>query len=218
MQTRVEFLNSKICVPYQQALEVMQNRVKGIIEGTAEQALWFLEHSELYTAGTGANDNDLLQPDKFPVHKTGRGGKYTYHGPGQRVAYIMLDLKRIHDGAPDLKKFVRQIENWVIESLAEFDIKGETHADRVGIWVTNSDGQEEKIAAIGIRMQKWVSYHGVAININTNLDDYAGIVPCGLSEHGVTSLHKLGKLIRMEAFDKVITEKFTQVFNVELVG
>lgn len=218
MQTRVEFLNSKICVPYQQALEVMQNRVKGIIEGTAEQALWFLEHSELYTAGTGANDNDLLQPDKFPVHKTGRGGKYTYHGPGQRVAYIMLDLKRIHDGAPDIKKFVRQIENWVIESLAEFDIKGETHADRVGIWVTNSDGQEEKIAAIGIRMQKWVSYHGVAININTNLDDYAGIVPCGLSEHGVTSLHKLGKLIRMEEFDKVITEKFTQVFNVELVG
>ncbi len=218
MQSRVEFLNSKICVPYQQALEVMQNRVKGIIEGTAEQALWFLEHPQLYTAGTGANDNDLLQPDKFPVHKTGRGGKYTYHGPGQRVAYIMLDLKKIHDGAPDIKKFVRQIENWVIESLAEFGIKGETHPGRVGIWVTNSDGQEEKIAAIGIRMQKWVSYHGIAININTNLDDYDGIVPCGISEHGVTSLHKLGKLISMEEFDKVIAAKFAQVFNVELVG
>lgn len=195
----------------------MQNRVKGIIEGTEEQALWFLEHSQLYTAGTGANDNELLQPEKFPVHQTGRGGKYTYHGPGQRIAYIMLDLKRIHTGAPDIKKFVRQIETWVIESLAEFGIRGETHPGRVGIWVTTAEGKEEKIAAIGIRVQKWVSYHGIAININTNLDDYDGIVPCGIKEYGITSLHKLGKVISMEEFDKVMTAKFTQIFNVELV-
>lgn len=215
MLEKVEFLKSAVNIDYLQALDFMQRRVAGIIEGRENQALWFLEHPQLYTAGTGSNDNELLHPKKYPVYQAGRGGKYTYHGPGQRVAYVMLDIKKIHNNRPDLKKFVYQLETWLIDSLAEFGVKGETRAGRVGIWVKNPDDSEDKIAAIGIRVQKWVSFHGVAINVNTNLSDYDGIVPCGISEHGVTSLQKLHKNVSIDEFDAVLKKCFAKVFNIE---
>lgn len=173
-------------VDYEDAIAVMEQRVADIRAGTADEMLWFLEHPPLYTGGTSAKAEDLLEA-RFPVYQTGRGGQYTYHGPGQRVVYVMLDLKK-RQRVPDIKKFVWQLEEWIIRALARFDITGARRAGRVGIWTVQPDGREAKIAALGVRVRHWVSYHGIAINVAPDLSHFGGIVPCGISEHGVTSM------------------------------
>ena len=175
-------------VEYEEALDFMDRRVAAIHEGSAEDMVWLLEHPSLYTAGTSAKDTDLLEPH-FPVFETGRGGEYTYHGPGQRIAYVMLNLRK-HQKHPDLKQYVCNLENWVIKTLEGFDIKGERREGRVGIWVDTEDG-DKKIAAIGVRVRRWVTLHGISINVNPDLSHYEGIVPCGISDAGVTSMYEL---------------------------
>ncbi len=182
------FLSQPELVDYETAISEMEMRVDGIRAGMAEEAVWLLEHPPLYTAGTSAKAEDLLNP-RFPVYQTGRGGQYTYHGPGQRVAYVMIDLKK-RQAEPDIKKYVWQLEEWIILTLADFGVKGERRAGRVGIWVTHKN-TENKIAAIGVRVRHWVTYHGISININPNLDHFNGIIPCGIKEFGVTSFEKL---------------------------
>lgn len=197
-------------VEYPDALSFMDERVAGIYEGSVQECVWFLEHPPLYTAGTSAKGADLLD-ERFPVYEAGRGGEHTYHGPGQRVAYVMVDLKK--RGAPDIKKYVRDLEEWIIQTLAEFDIQGERRCGRVGIWVVMPDGSEKKVAAIGVRVRHWITLHGISININPDLSHFDGIVPCGISEHGVTSLADLGKNIEYQAFDAVLQEKFLGIFT-----
>ena len=178
---------------YEDALTFMEVRVDAISKGTAEECIWLLEHPPLYTAGTSAQIEDLVDPDRFPVYEAKRGGQYTYHGPGQRVAYVMLDLNQ---RGKDVRQFVQKLEHWVIDTLDSFNIKGEIREGRVGVWVTRPEkpltvtGQpaEDKIAAIGIRLRKWVSFHGISINVEPDLEHFSGIVPCGITEHGVTSL------------------------------
>ncbi|VAV94388.1 Octanoate-[acyl-carrier-protein]-protein-N-octanoyltransferase, partial [hydrothermal vent metagenome] len=177
---------------------------------TAPELVWLLEHPPLYTAGTSADSRDLISPDRFPVYETGRGGQYTYHGPGQRVAYVMLDLSK---RARDVRKYVHNLEQWVIDTLAAFDVIAERRAGRVGVWVTRSDGREEKIAAIGVRVRKWVTYHGICINVAPDLDHYSGIVPCGISEHGVTSLSDLGRNVTMEEVDAALKQTWGKNFG-----
>ncbi len=214
MKLNIDLLKNDTLVDYKFALDFMKQKVKSIQEGSANSMLWLLEHPPLYTAGTGANDNEILvDKPQFPIYETGRGGKHTYHGPGQRIAYIMLDLKKAHDNKPDLKLFVKQIQNWVINSLARINIQSFTRDDRVGVWVNTSDGNEEKIAAIGIRVEKYVSYHGVAINIMPNMSHYKDIVPCGIKDYGVTSMEKLGLEMSMDEFDKILIEEFQNVFG-----
>lgn len=196
-------------VDYEPAVKAMEERVAAIRAGSADEMVWLLEHPPLYTAGTSARPSDLLQP-RFPVYETGRGGEFTYHGPGQRVAYVMLDLKK-RQSVPDIKKYVWQLEEWIIRSLAHFDIKGERRAGRVGIWVDTPSG-EQKIAAIGVRIRHWVGYHGIAINMNPDLSHFDGIVPCGLREFGVTSLHRLGRPVEMAELDRVLQLEFSKVF------
>ncbi|MBO0663018.1 lipoyl(octanoyl) transferase LipB [Jiella sp. MQZ9-1] len=203
--------------PYDAALEAMERRVADIAEGGAEEAVMLVEHPPLYTAGTGASDGDLLDR-RFPVHMTGRGGQYTYHGPGQRVAYVLLDLKRRQ---PDVRAFVAALEAWLIATLAEFQIVGERREDRVGVWVQrperapapNGAVAEDKVAAIGIRLRKWVSFHGVALNVDPDLDHFSGIVPCGIRGHGVTSLADLGILVQMPEVDGVLRQTFERIFG-----
>ena len=197
-------------VQYPDALSVMEGRVAAIREGEAGDLLWLLEHPALYTAGTSAKAADLLNP-QFPVFDTGRGGQYTYHGPGQRVGYLMLDLKK-RQQSPDIKKYVCDLEEWVIRSLAHFDVIGERRAGRVGIWVHTPSG-EKKIAAIGVRIRHWVTYHGISVNLNPDLTHFGGIVPCGISEFGVTSLHDLEKKISMADLDRALTAEFKTVFG-----
>ena len=190
----MEFKSAAQPVAYEDALAEMEARVAAIRNGEAAELVWFLEHPPLYTAGTSAKDSDLVAP-RFPVYRTGRGGQYTYHGPGQLVAYVMLDVKK-RQKEPDLKDYIRRLEAWIIRSLADFGIKGERRDGRVGIWVVLPDGSEKKIAAIGVRVRNWVAYHGLSLNIDPDLSHYGGIVPCGISEHGVTSMAKLlGKTI-----------------------
>jgi lipoyl(octanoyl) transferase len=205
----MEILISHHSVLYKEALQFMEARVAGIHAGTAEEAVWLLEHPPLYTAGTSAKAADLLNP-RFPVFETGRGGEYTYHGPGQRVAYVMLDLKN-RQQAPDLKKYIWQLEEWIIRSLAQFDIRGERRAGRVGIWVVTPEG-EQKIAAIGVRIRHWITFHGVSINVNPDLSHFDGIVPCGLSGYGVTSLRALRKPGSLEALDRALQSSWDDVF------
>ena len=197
-------------VQYPDALSIMEGRVAAIREGAADDLLWLLEHPPLYTAGTSAKAADLLNP-QFPVFDTGRGGQYTYHGPGQRVGYLILDLKK-RQQSPDIKKYVCDLEEWVIRSLAHFDVIGERRAGRVGIWVVTPGG-EKKIAAIGVRIRHWVSYHGISVNLNPDLSHFGGIVPCGISEFGVTSLHDLGKKISMADLDRALVTEFGDVFG-----
>lgn len=180
----------------------MEAKVADIIEGKSPEEIWLLEHKPVYTAGTSAVESDLIESN-FPVHKVGRGGKYTYHGPGQRIVYLMLDLKK-HYSPPDLKKFVCDLEQWVIDSLKEVGVESFRRAGRVGIWCFDKQGNEAKIAAIGIRVRKWVSFHGISININPDLSHFSGIIPCGIPEFGVTSLQQLGVKIGMEEFDKAL--------------
>jgi lipoyl(octanoyl) transferase len=211
---RVEWRISTTPVDYLAAVETMERRVAEIRNGTAAELVWLLEHPPLYTAGTSARDEDLLDPGRLPVHRTGRGGRYTYHGPGQRIAYVTLDLRR---RGQDVRCYVHQLEEWVIRTLAHFGVCGERRAGRVGIWVAQNAGREEKIAAIGVRVRQWVTYHGVALNIEPDLENYRGIIPCGIAEHGVTSLAKLGVATRMEQVDTALRATFDEVFGGVLV-
>ncbi len=196
-------------VPYPEALAAMEARVAAIRAGTAPELVWLLEHPPLYTAGTSAQDGDLLAPDRFPVYRTGRGGQYTYHGPGQRVGYVMVDLKRRN---PDVRAYVHSLEEWLIRTLARFQVKGERREGRVGIWVER-DGFEKKIAAIGVRVRQWVTFHGVALNVDPDLSHFAGIVPCGLAQYGVTSLVDLGLPVTMADVDLALREAWDEVFE-----
>ena len=203
---------------YEAAVAFMEARAEAIRAGTAPELVWLVEHPPLFTAGTSADPADLVTPDRFPVFATGRGGQYTYHGPGQRVAYVMLDLKRRR---PDVRAFVAALEDWIIATLDRFNIKGERREDRVGVWVVRPDRPplpdgspaEDKIAAIGIRLRKWVSFHGISINVEPDLSHYAGIVPCGIAEHGVTSLVDLGLPVTMDDLDVALKAAFADVFG-----
>lgn len=206
----MEWIVSDTPQDYETAVSAMEERVGAIRAGTADDLVWLLEHPPLYTAGTSADPADLLTA-RFPVFQTGRGGEYTYHGPGQRVAYVMIDLKK-RQQAPDIKKYVCQLEEWVIRSLAHFGIKGERRDGRIGIWVVTPSG-EKKIAAVGVRIRHWVTYHGVAINVHPDLTHFGGIIPCGIREYGVTSLQDLGKPIPMNEFDAVLKQEFEGVFG-----
>ncbi len=203
---------------YDEAVSFMEARVAAIAAGKADECVWLLEHPPLYTAGTSAKTEDLTDPDRFPVYPSKRGGQYTYHGPGQRVIYVMLNVgKRGHD----VRRFVQQLETWVIAALAEFNIKGEIREGRVGVWVRRNDKPltvsgapaEDKIAAIGIRLRKWISYHGISINVEPNLEHFSGIVPCGIDEHGVTSFVDLGLPVTMADVDVALQRTFDQVFS-----
>lgn len=210
----MEWRISEGLVDYAAALQQMEARVEAIRHQEAPELVWLLEHPPLYTAGTSAQAGDLLQPDRFPVYATGRGGQYTYHGPGQRVAYAMLDLK--NRGA-DVRRYVCDLEEWIIRTLARFNLRGERRAGRVGIWVAH-DGREDKIAAIGVRVRRWVTFHGISINVDPDLSHFGGIVPCGIHETestplGVTSLAALGYLISMPEFDMALRGAFEEVFG-----
>jgi len=188
----------------------MKTRAAAIAAGDATELIWLLEHPPLYTAGTSASPADLVAPNKFDVFETGRGGQYTYHGPGQRVGYAMLDLRK---RGRDVAAFVRGLEQWIIDALANFDVEAERKCGRVGVWVTHEDGREEKIAAIGVRLKKWVSFHGISINVDPNLSHFAGIVPCGISEHGVTSLAALERGASMADVDAALMASFETIFG-----
>lgn len=201
--------------PYGDAVALMEARVAAIRAGDAAELVWLVEHPPLYTGGTSARSADLLDPDRFPIHPTGRGGEYTYHGPGQRVVYVMLDLNR---RGRDVRRFVRGLEEWLIITLARFGVEGERRDGRVGIWVDRGlhggiPGMEQKIAAIGVRLRHWVSYHGVAVNIAPDLGHYAGIVPCGISEYGVTSLADLGIEASIQDVDAALKSAFAEIFE-----
>jgi lipoyl(octanoyl) transferase len=204
---------SDALVSYPIAMEAMEARVGQIAAGEKPECVWLLEHPPLYTAGTSAAPSDLKDPDRFDVYEAGRGGQYTYHGPGQRIAYVMLDLKR---RSPDVRQFVAAVEQWTIGTLKRFNIEGERRDDRVGVWVARpgtAHATEDKIAAIGIRIRKWVTFHGMAINVEPDLEHYQGIVPCGVSEHGITSFHQLGHLASMAEVDQVLREEFETIFG-----
>ena len=207
----VEWRVSDRPVPYEGALAAMDARVDAIARAAVPELVWLLEHPPLYTAGTSAREEDLLDAQRLPVYRTGRGGRYTYHGPGQRVAYVMLDLRR---RGQDVRCHVHQLEEWMIRTLARFDVLGERRAGRVGIWVVRPDGGEDKIAAIGVRVRRWVTYHGVALNVAPELDHYRGIIPCGIAEHGVTSLAALGVAATMAEIDAALRATFGEVFDV----
>ena len=199
-------------VSYPQALEFMEQRVAAIRAGQADECVWLLEHPPLYTAGTSAKPEDLLWADRFPVYQAGRGGQFTYHGPGQRVAYVMLDLRR---RGSDIRAFVCQLEEWLIQTLGRFGVKGERRDGRVGIWVDRGMGREDKIAAIGVRVRHWVSFHGIALNLDPNLEHFHGIIPCGIRQHGVTSLWDLGLTPTMEEVDSALIAAWRDVFGQE---
>ncbi|MGY6646433.1 MAG: lipoyl(octanoyl) transferase LipB [Salinarimonas sp.] len=209
----IDWVVSEGLVDYEEAVTAMEARVARIAAGEARECIWLLEHPPLYTAGTSARESDLVARERFPVHASGRGGQYTYHGPGQRVAYVMLDLNR---RAPDLRRYVSALEAWLIGTLAQFNIRGERREDRVGVWVRRPDkgpSVEDKIAAIGIRVRRWVSFHGVSLNVEPDLDHFTGIVPCGITEHGVTSLVDLGYPVTMPEVDAVMRAEFEAIFG-----
>jgi len=216
-QNGVEWHVSTGLVPYPEAVAAMVARAERIASGDAAEAIWLLEHPPLYTAGTSAKPADLTDPDRFPVYTSKRGGQYTYHGPGQRVIYVMLDVGR---RGRDLRRFVQQLEAWVIATLDQFNVTGEIREGRVGVWVTRDDkpltgsGQppEDKIAAIGIRLRKWISFHGISINVEPDLSHFSGIVPCGITEHGVTSLVDLGLPVTMADLDVALRRCFDAAF------
>jgi lipoyl(octanoyl) transferase len=209
----VEWVITEGHVDYQQAVAEMEARVAAIANGDAPERVWLLEHPPLYTAGTSALDEDLIEPSRFPVFRSGRGGQFTYHGPGQRVAYVMLDLNR---RTPDLRRFVAALEAWLIGTLAAFNIRGERREDRVGVWVRrpdNGDHAEDKIAAIGIRVRHWVTFHGISLNVEPDLSHFSGIVPCGVRGQGVTSLVDLGIPVTMPEADTALRAAFEEVFG-----
>ena len=213
----VEWTHLPGLAPYAQTLAAMEARVAAISAGSAPEAVWLLEHPPLYTAGTSAKAADLTQPDRFPVHVAGRGGQYTYHGPGQRVVYVMLDLNR---RGRDVHAFVQHLEGWIIDTLAAFNVRGERRTGRVGVWVVRPDRAgpggapaEDKVAAIGVKLRRWVSFHGISINVEPDLGHFDGIVPCGIKGHGVTSLVDLGLPVTMADFDVALKEAFGRHFG-----
>jgi len=213
----VEWTVAERPVPYPEAVAAMEARVEAVLSGRAPEQVWLLEHPTLYTAGTSARPEDLLWPDRFPVYPTRRGGEFTYHGPGQRVAYAVLDLNR---RGRDVRAYVWQLEEWVIRALAAFNVAGERRTGRVGVWVVwpdrvQPDGTpvEDKIAAVGVRVRRWVAFHGVAVNVEPDLGHFAGIVPCGIRGHGVTSLVDLGLPVTMHDLDHALRVAFTEVFG-----
>jgi lipoyl(octanoyl) transferase len=198
-------------VPYPAAVAVMERRVQAIADGAASELVWLLEHPPLYSAGVSAKPIDLLAPDRFPVFQSGRGGQFTYHGPGQRVAYAMLDLRA---RGRDTRAFVSGLEAWIVSALARVGVNGETRSDRVGVWVRRGGGaREDKIAAIGVKLRRWVSFHGVSVNVAPDLGHFTGIVPCGISDHGVTSLADLGMAADMGVFDDALAAAFGDIFG-----
>ncbi|HEY1708667.1 MAG TPA: lipoyl(octanoyl) transferase LipB [Rhizomicrobium sp.] len=204
----LEWVVSDTLVPYPEAVARMEERAASIADGTAPELVWLLEHPPIYTAGTSAKDADLIDA-RFPVFKTGRGGQFTYHGPGQRVGYVMVNLK--HRG-PDVRRYVHDLEEWLIRTLAHFNVKGERREGRVGIWVTRGGGREDKVAAIGVRVRRWVTFHGVSLNVDPDLSHFDGIVPCGIREHGVTSLNDLGLPVTLADVDVAMKTAFAEVF------
>jgi lipoyl(octanoyl) transferase len=211
----IEWRISPGLVPYPDAVAAMEARVAAIADGKADELIWLLEHPPLYTAGTSAKADDLLAPNRFPVFPTGRGGQFTYHGPGQRVGYVMMDLRRRGN---DVRRFVRDLEEWLIKTLAQFNVRGERREGRVGIWVARKGGREDKIAALGIRVRRGVSYHGVSFNVDPELEHFSGIVPCGIAEHGVTSLTDLGLTATMADVDVALRVAFEDVFGAAVVA
>jgi lipoyl(octanoyl) transferase len=212
INAKIKFKTSNKPVDYKEAVEFMESYVAEISAGNQPELIWLTSHQPVYTAGISAKDEDLLRND-IPVHKTNRGGKHTYHDDGMRIIYVMLNLKNAFaPHQPDVAKFVEMLENWVIAVLARLEIKGEIKKNRVGIWVECEDKSEKKIAAMGIKIRKWISYHGIAININPDLEGFKGIVPCGLKDFGVTSVVDLGKAISFEEIDEIIKEEFFKIF------
>ncbi len=216
----VEWIASPDLVDYDLAVREMEARATAIATGDADEAIWLLEHPPLYTAGTSAKREDLTDPDRFPVHDTKRGGQYTYHGPGQRVAYVMLNVGK---RGRDVRRFVQGLEHWVIATLDQFNVKGEIREGRVGVWVARDDKPltatgakpEDKIAAIGVRLRKWISFHGLSINVEPDLEHFTGIVPCGIAEHGVTSLVDLGLPVTLEDVDVALKKTFPTVTELQ---
>ncbi|MBL1434778.1 MAG: lipoyl(octanoyl) transferase LipB [Rhodobacteraceae bacterium] len=214
----VEWLISKGLTPYPEALAHMESRVNAILAGTAEEQVWLVEHPPMFTAGTSANKADLKAPDMFDVFESRRGGEYTYHGPGQRVAYVMLDLNK---RGKDVRAYVGKLEAWVISTLADFNVQAGSRKGRVGVWVNRPerpalpDGRvsEDKIAAIGVRIRRWVTFHGISINVEPDLSHYSGIVPCGIADYGVTSLIDLGIPVTMDDLDAALKRRFADVFS-----
>ncbi|MEP3889603.1 MAG: lipoyl(octanoyl) transferase LipB [Hellea sp.] len=206
----VEWRASQDLVLYPDAVAHMETRARDVAAGDAREQIWLLEHPALYSAGTSAKASDLVDPERFDVFESGRGGQYTYHGPGQRVGYVMLDLRK---RGRDVAAFVRGLEQWIIDSLADLGVTAERRCGRVGVWVVLPDGSEAKIAAIGVRLKKWVSFHGISINVNPDLSHFAGIVPCGIQEHGVTSLDALGNIANMAALDEALKVNFERLFG-----
>ena len=209
----VEWVVAPGYVPYEDAVAEMEARVAAIAAGEAAERVWLLEHPPLYTAGVSAKDEDLIDAERFPVHRTGRGGQFTYHGPGQRVAYVMLDLTQ---RGRDVRGFVRGLEAWLIGALDQFGVEAGVRDGRVGVWVERKGpgwAREDKIAAIGVKVRKWVSFHGISLNVEPDLDHFGGIVPCGIQEHGVTSLLDLGVLASMDEADAALRSSFQRVFG-----
>ncbi|XWN33917.1 MAG: lipoyl(octanoyl) transferase LipB [Devosia sp.] len=207
----VDWAVSDTLVDYEAAVAAMEARAQAIFEGQAPECVWLLEHPPLYTAGTSARAEDLVAPGRFPVFKSGRGGQFTYHGPGQRVAYAMLDLRR---RGRDVRAYVEALEGWLIDTLAAFNVDGETREGRVGVWVRRpNDTFEDKIAAIGVRVRRWVAFHGISLNVSPDLSHFDGIVPCGVRGHGVTSLEALGRIVSMEEVDAVLNAAFVSRFG-----
>lgn len=209
----IEWRVSEGLLPYPETLAEMEARAAAVREGSARELVWLLEHPPLYTAGTSANDADLVDPGRFPVFRSGRGGQFTYHGPGQRVAYVMLDLSR---RTQDLRAFVAALEAWLIATLDSFNVRGERREDRVGVWVRRPEkglAAEDKIAAIGIRVRRWVTFHGISLNVEPDLSHFSGIVPCGVREHGVTSLVDLGIPVTMPEVDAALRARFEDIFG-----
>lgn len=213
MNKDIEWRISDKPVAYDEAMAFMEGRVADIIAGTAPETVWLLEHPPLYTAGTSADPGELLDTSSIPVHQTGRGGRHTYHGPGQRVAYVMLDLR---NRGRDVRAYVHALEAWVIHSLESFNIRGERREGRVGIWVDQGAGRENKIGAIGVRVRHWVTFHGISINVEPDLSHYDGIIPCGIEDQGVTSLVNLGIPVSMPEVDAVLRQTFDEVFGQSL--
>lgn len=203
-----EWLISNQLIDYNNAVEFMEAKIQQIYNNLSDELVWLLQHPPFYTAGIGATDDDIVEK-LFPIYKTGRGGKYTYHGPGQRIIYLMLNLKKRNKR--DIKLYIRDLSNWIINVLKHFNILGEFKEDRIGIWV-NNNGVEEKIAAFGIRLRKWVTYHGIALNVSPNLSHYEGIIPCGLKDYGVTSMEKLGVKVSLCELDDILKQEFHKIF------
>ncbi|WP_254229444.1 lipoyl(octanoyl) transferase LipB [Wolbachia pipientis] len=203
-----EWLISNQFTDYNHSVKFMEAKIQQIYNNLSDELIWLLQHPPLYTAGIGATDDDIIEK-LFPIYKTGRGGKYTYHGPGQRIIYLMLNLKKRNKC--DIKLYIRDLSNWIINVLKHFNILGEFKEDRIGIWV-NNNGVEEKIAAFGIRLRKWVTYHGIALNVSPNLSHYEGIIPCGLKDYGVTSMEKLGVKVSLCELDDILKQEFHKIF------